>query len=58
MILRIESSLFQPSYFDFHLQISPKIEILNLRNNIYKDFIYNYFKYEFSRVLQEIKIKT
>ena len=50
--IRIET-LFRPAHFDFHLEMSPEIEILNLRNNIYKDFIYNYFKYEFSRILQE-----
>ena len=50
--IRIET-LFRPAHFDFYLEMSPEIEILNLRNNIYKDFIYNYFKYEFSRILQE-----
>ena len=47
------TSLFRPGHFDFHLEISPEINILNLRNLIYKDFIYNYFKYDFSRILQE-----
>ena len=50
--IRIEN-LFRPAYFNFHLEISPEMNVLNLRNNIYKDFIYNYFKYEFSRILQE-----
>jgi len=54
---RIET-LFRPAHFDFHLEMSPEIEILNLRNNIYKDFIYNYFKYEFSRILQEKNYKN
>jgi hypothetical protein len=47
------TSLFRPGYFDFRLELSPEINILNLRNLIYKDFIYNYFKYDFSRILQE-----
>ena len=46
-------TLFRPAYFDFQLEISPMTEILNIRNSIYKDFIYNYFKYDFSRLLQE-----
>ena len=46
-------TLFAPAYFDFDLQISTKMDIINIKNNIYKDFIYNYFKYDFSRVLQE-----
>lgn len=46
-------SLFKPAYYDFQLNISPEIDIVNVRNLIYKDFIYNYFKYDFSRLLQE-----
>lgn len=49
---RIES-LFRPAYFDFQLEISPSIDIVNVRNSIYKDFIYNYFKFDFSRIIQE-----
>jgi hypothetical protein len=46
-------TLFRPIYFNFQLELSPAKDILNLRNSIYKDFIYNYFKYDFSRILQE-----
>ena len=46
-------SIFKPTYYDFQLNISPEIDIVNVRNLIYKDFIYNYFKYDFSRLLQE-----
>jgi hypothetical protein len=46
-------SLFRPAYFDFKLELSPIIDTINIKNIIYKDFIYNYFKYEFSRILQE-----
>ena len=49
---RIET-LFRPSYFDFEMEMSPFIDVINVRNLIYKDFIYNYFKYDFSRILQE-----
>jgi len=50
-------NLFRPAYFDFKLEISPNIEIVNIKNAIYKDFIYNYFKYEFSRIIQDTSIK-
>ena len=46
-------SLFRPAYFDFQIEISPTIDIVNIRNSIYKDFIYNYFKFDFSRIIQE-----
>jgi hypothetical protein len=47
------TGLFKPIYFNFQLEINPVKDILNIRNNIYRDFIYNYFKYDFSRILQE-----
>jgi len=47
------TGLFKPIYFNFQLEINPMKDILNIRNNIYRDFIYNYFKYDFSRILQE-----
>ena len=46
-------TLFRPGYFDFQIEMRADIDILNIRNLIYKDFIYNYFKYDFSRILQE-----
>ena len=35
------TGLFKPIYFNFELEINPVKDILNIRNNIYKDFIYN-----------------
>lgn len=52
------TGLFKPIYFNFQLEINPIKDIVNIRNNIYRDFIYNYFKYDFSRILQEIRNKN
>ena len=51
------NGIFKQIYFNFQLEMNPSKDIVNLHNTIYKDFIYNYFKFDFSRILQENSVR-
>lgn len=50
-----EQYLFEETHFNFKMNLAEenKYDIIDMKNVILYDYMYNYFKYEFSRILQD-----